>query len=206
MDIEKENKGDELKTKITNMYIAARQFKRAVPRNKILTIPPLEVICGNVKLNPEQSLIAQKKLYSSFASLIEISIEGTTPINRTFPYIVNTTLSCEIYLKIILVKNGFTEDDFKRKHKHNLLKLYNDIDEKFKANFKNRIGIDNEEICKNIKHIANAFEEWRYVYEHIENELSINRFFLEIFCDELDKYCINLIKDTFDYDITKSPM
>lgn len=131
----------------------------------------------------------------------KIIIKNGIYINKIYPYIVNKSFSCEIYLKIIILYNN---DVYGRIH--TLKDLYNKskICDKFENYIlentkKNNIEYDKEKLDKDLDYISNAFVEWRYVFE--SEELYIPEGFLNIFCNYLDNFCVNKILENTGIDM-----
>lgn len=121
-------------------------------------------------------------------------------MKRVFPYVVNKSFACEVYLKLILIL-----DDKKIDKNHSIRSLYDKsgINCEFEAyimansEMKDRATIDD---C--INSFSNAFVEWRYIYEKDATE-KLMYVFLSIFCDYLDKICKRKLLDKYDYDVDK---
>ena len=131
----------------------------------------------------------------------KITIKNGMYINKIYPYIVNKSFSCEIYLKIIILCNN---DNYGKIHTLRYLYNKSKICDKFEKYIlknakENNIEYDKEKLNKNLDNISNAFVEWRYVFE--SEELKIPDGFLNIFCDYLDSYCINIILEKTGIDM-----
>ena len=119
--------------------------------------------------------------------------------NKIYPFIVNKSFSCEIYLKLILL--------YKKNKKvkiHSLKELSKDtgIDIEFKNHlYKNKFKISDEDFEECINSISNAFEEWRYIYE--KKDITIRNGFLNSYCNYLDDYCKSLLKEKCNIDVDK---
>lgn len=114
-------------------------------------------------------------------------------INKIYPYIVNVSFACEIYLKIIILLNGESYGKI-----HTLKDLYvrskicDDFQNYVVNNTKNLdVKYDKEKLDNDLNLISNAFVEWRYVFE--SEELYIPNGFLNIFCNYLDNVCVEKI-------------
>ena len=125
----------------------------------------------------------------SFCDVAEIcekenSLIDNSIILHNVPSIVNSVLACEIFLKVLLVKQNY--EDFK--NKHDLLNLW----KKIKVYYKNKCNAiekecinsyypagkndDNKIFINKMKTIRNSFVQWRYVYEY--DELFLDRNFI----------------------------
>lgn len=103
------------------------------------------------------------------------------------PEIVNRAFACEIFLKAML-----TYKNIKFKRNHNLFELWKKLSKELSNKVEGEIYecIELEEsvsLDDLINKIANAFNEWRYIYE--ENLKSVNLGFLKIFNDSLREVC-----------------
>lgn len=186
----------EPKTKnLIDMYITARQFKNAVLEEEMIILPA-----------KQNGMIDGTILKWGGA---KITFKGDKQITRIFPFIVNKAFACEVYLKLVLIVDDFDFMKIKRSELHELLKLYENITEKFKEDFFRFFLINygekaNKEFLENeIKNISNVFKKWRYIYEQNGKENIVNNGFLNIFCDYLDKYSQKLILDKYNYDVSK---
>ena len=119
-------------------------------------------------------------------------------INKIYPYIVNKSFSCEVYLKLIITANG---DSYK--NIHNIMDLYEKANikeefEKYIMDNANSSGIEYtiEKLYSDLETISKAFVEWRYIFE--KEDLYVSEGILIIFNDYLDKYCLKIIQDKCD--------
>ena len=179
-----------------HMYITARQFKNAVLINEMLTVPALS---NNLPENTE----------ISFGGLITAKASGNKIVSKFFPFMVNKSFSCEIYLKYILTESNINFKDLKGKKGHDLWLLYDrlftnnsNINDMF-IEYINKYTKSIIDIEKEIKDISNVFESWRYIYEKYDEAQQINHGFLDMFCNFLDVYCMAIIKTKYNYDINK---
>lgn len=123
--------------------------------------------------------------------------------NKIYPYIVNVSFACEIYLKIIILLNGENYGKI-----HNLKDLYvmSKVCSEFETyvieNTKNLdIKYDKEKLDNDLNLISNAFVEWRYIFE--SEDLCIPNGFLNIFCNYLDAVCIKRILEITGINMNK---
>lgn len=126
-------------------------------------------------------------------------------INKIFPFVVNKTFSCEVYLKMIIKNNGDTYENV-----HNLLDLYrlskiqSDFESSVMENVKKfKIDYNLEQLNKDLENLSSAFVKWRYIYEY--SDLCVSKGVLNIFNDYLDNYCKKIIKEIADIDMDKYP-
>lgn len=123
----------------------------------------------------------------------KIVFKNGTFINKIYPYIVNKSFACEIFLKIIILINNGTYGRI-----HSLKDLYyqSGIGDKFENYMldnarKNSIDYDARKLSDDLERISNAFVEWRYVFD--SKELYAPEGFLNIFCNYLDEFCVSKI-------------
>ncbi len=169
------------------MYVAARQFKRAIDKDEMIIIPK------NKNMILDNSII-------NFG-IFTATVRGNEFISKIYPFIVNKSFACELYLKTILKMNGQQIPRGNRGHMLN--ELFNEVCEKEKLleNISKSFRMKKDLITEEINGISKAFEEWRYIYEKDENQLNYG--FLNGFCDFLDDYVKNKILNERGYDVTK---
>ena len=179
--------------KIVEMYITARQFKNAVLQEEMIIIP---------------NTIIGKDTVIEWGGT-KITVRGSQYFCKTFPFVVNKAFACEVYLKLILIENNFDLKKMKNHELHNLFKLYQNTDNKFKSDlinfFKNKYGnkIDELRFEEEIKKISKVFIKWRYIYEQAGKNPIVNYGFLNSFCDVLDDYTKKIILDNYNYDVNE---
>lgn len=178
------------------MYITARQFKNAILEEKMIILPAKQ---NNIK---EDSIINWGGT--------KVTFRGDKSITRIYPFIVNKSFACEVYLKLILVELDFNFKTLKHYELHSILKLYENTDDIFKRvfvkTFNNKYGeqANKEFLEKKITNISDIFSKWRYIYEKINEENIVNSGFLNSFCDFLDRYVQKLILFKYKYDVDKN--
>lgn len=181
--------------KIVGMYITARQFKNAVLEEEMIILPAKQ---NNIK---DGSVLKWGGA--------QITFRGNKSITRIFPFIVNKSFACEVYLKLLLVERDFNFKKLKKHELHNLLKLYENTDNDFKQIlfnvFNSKCGekLSKEFIEMEIMKISNVFKEWRYIYERINEESIVFHGFLNEFCEFLDRYTQQMIFNKYHYDVDK---
>ena len=105
------------------------------------------------------------------------------------PYIVNSAFACEVFLKTMLQKHKT-----KWPNSHKIKQLYELLPEHTKAKIKD-ITLQRSwdwQDCFGIEHlerISDAFNDWRYSYEHKRASLSCPTYFLDAFRDALREQC-----------------
>lgn len=177
---------------IIEMYLTARQFKNAIAEEEIVMMP--------------------SKAFNNREGIIDwggtkVTVRGDKTFIRIYPYIVDKSFACEVYLKLLLL----LEKDFNcKKIGHNIFKLYSKTSDALKNDFieafKYKYGAKaNEEFLQNeIKNISNVFVDWRYIYEKTGIEKSVNIGFLNAFCNCLDRYAQLKILEKLHYDVDKN--
>ena len=119
--------------------------------------------------------------------------------NKIYPFIVNKSFACEVYLKLILMA---TQKKKKRGHNLKELSQITNMDTQFKNYLlSNKLKLTDQEFEEYLNNISNAFEKWRYIYE--KKNIKVMYGFLNTFCIFLDEYCINLMKELFNIDVDK---
>lgn len=181
---------------LVEMYITARQFKNAILDEEMIVLP--------LRFNDKTA-----ETIVDF-EVAKITFRGNKILVRIYPFIVNKSFACEVYLKLLLVDIDFDFKRLKRNERHNILKLYKNTSERFKQDFLNVFitsyggDVNKEFLEKQISNIADAFERWRYIYEKINQENEVNNGFLSAFCEFLDRYCQQLILAKYKYNVDKN--
>lgn len=106
---------------------------------------------------------------------------------RVVPEAVNLAFSCEIFLKTLLFFN-----DVKYKRKHKLEDLFDELPQKYKTEIEERCFLEYGVLHDSfgfslLSNVSDAFEKWRYCYEHHNLQLEIG--FLCIFATILRDIC-----------------
>lgn len=131
----------------------------------------------------------EKRLEGS--GIVETPPVHKNPILLQVPYIVNGAFACELALKYILVDNqiGFCISA----KGHNLEYLFDllppSIRQSLKAKLKNAANIDDTELRENIHLLGDSFNQWRYLFSHVEENMTYNNFF-SIFVHQLCDYIL----------------
>ena len=125
--------------------------------------------------------------------------------NKVFPYVVNRSFSCEIYLKLIIKNNG---DSFENVHNIKQLLVKAKIGEEFEKYILKGVALANvdysiERLDQDIETISKAFVNWRYIYE--QDDITVAAGLLDLMNDYLDSYCKRIIKARFDVDMDQYP-
>lgn len=182
--------------KLVEMYITARQFKNAILEEEMMILPAQQ---NNIKDNTVIEWGGTK-----------VSFCGDKMISRIYPFIVNKSFACEVYLKLLLVDIDFNFNTLKNYELHNLFKLYKNTDDYLKtvlfSFFYKKYGeqANKQFIEKEISNISNVFKDWRYIYERVNEENIVNSGFLSTFCGFLDRYAQQLIKSKYDYNVDEN--
>ena len=114
----------------------------------------------------------------AFLKLSKDALKNPTEyVEGYIPYITNISFACELYLKLILLYNGYTIDDLV-KISHSLYDLYTALTQLQKDTIYNYFRkplvykIDEE-----IKRMDTAFKDWRYlVMDKANSKCKANRF------------------------------
>lgn len=132
----------------------------------------------------------EKRLENS--GIVETPPEHRNPTLLVVPYIVNGAFACELALKYILVENqiGFCISA----RGHDLEYLFSllppQIRQSLKAKLKNAANIDDTELRKNIHLHADSFNQWRYMFANINENMYYNSFF-GIFVNQICSYVLS---------------
>jgi len=119
----------------------------------------------------------EKRLENS--GIVETPPEYKNPTLLEVPYIVNGAFACELALKYLLVENHIS---FCISAKgHNLEYLFDllppSVKQPLKDKLKNAGNITDTELRENIHLHADSFNQWRYLFANIENNVYYNKFF-----------------------------
>lgn len=178
---------------LVEMYITARQFKNAILEEEMIILPA------------KQNNIRDGTILKWGAS--KITFRGEKSFIRIYPFIVNKSFACEVYLKLLLKEDNFNFKKLKSYELHNILKLYENTNAIFKKDclefFNSKYGkkINKDFLEKEIMNISDAFKRWRYIYEKFNEENIVNNGFLNEFCDFLDRYSQKMILRKYNYDV-----
>ena len=106
---------------------------------------------------------------SSFAQVCKMTKDESLLL---VPSVVNGAFACELYLKGLLMLQGYTLEDLKKlptPQQHNLSDLYGFLLESTKEYLENsvidKITCSKNEFSSYLSDIATAFVDWRYGYE-----------------------------------------
>lgn len=123
------------------------------------------------------SMHAQAEAFAEAAKIIFDQNLVSTPINPKglSPFIVNATFGAEMYLKTIHAVHSSNVTG------HNLTKLYKQLPNKVKDTIEKKskeldfnYNIESEmPFLYHVKMIANAFVEWRYMYEKTDLQYNV---------------------------------
>ena len=107
------------------------------------------------------------------------------------PYIVNGAFACELALKYLLVENSIS---FCISAKgHNLEYLFDllppSVKRPLKAKLKKAGNISDTKLRENIHLLADSFNQWRYLFANIENNMYSNNFF-SVLVNQLCSYVL----------------
>ena len=140
----------------------------------------------------------------SFANYAELGRAQDDRIDFAKPEIVNSALACEIFLKAICFYYDINLNPlFTKKRGHNLKALYEVIPQNIKDYIKQSVSQGYRNMWLNpfgieyLSEISDAFEKWRYSYEH--KSLHMPTWFLNRFRDALREACCQMFfKITWD--------
>ena len=80
------------------------------------------------------------------------------------PFYINCLFACELYLKALLVLEGWSVDDIKS-NSHNIIELFKCLDENDQINIKTIQSIEiQDDVLKFMNNIKNDFTNMRYMY------------------------------------------
>lgn len=134
----------------------------------------------------------------SFVDFAELCRDKEDHINFAKPEIVNFALACEIFLKAICFYYDINlKPVFKKKKGHNLEALYEVLPQNIKDYVKKRVSQGYRDMWRNplgigyLSEISDAFEKWRYSYEH--KSLHMPTWFLNSFCNALRESCCQML-------------
>lgn len=131
----------------------------------------------------------EKRLENS--GIVETPSEHRNPTLLVVPYIVNGAFACELALKYILVENQISFCISARGHDLEYLfsLLPPSIRQSLKAKLKKAADIDDTELIKNIHLHADSFNQWRYMFANINENMYYNSFF-GIFVNQICTYVL----------------
>lgn len=126
------------------------------------------------------------------SGIAETPPEHKNPTLLEVPYVVNGAFACELALKFLLVENQIS---FCISAKgHNLEYLFNllpsSIKQSLKAKLKIAGNIDDTELTKNIHLHADSFNQWRYMFANIDDNIYCNKFF-SVFVNQLCSFVLS---------------
>lgn len=110
-----------------------------------------------------------------------------------FPFVVNITFACELYLKSIMM--SISEDNEFVKS-HDLLILFNNLgDDKIKDVLQKSFEEHGKDLLIFLEHHKNHFIDFRYAFEDNDKQLSVFATDLGIFANSLRKISLEMIKN-----------
>ena len=128
--------------------------------------------------------IDEANAFYETAKLLDDSDAVEFALYKKYPYFVNTSFACELYLKALLIKNS---DNSKIKRSHDLESLFHDLEpeqkQEIEKKYSEKCHIPLDELFKADK---DSFEEWRYAFEKpVDGEVTA----LLIFAEVLKNFC-----------------
>lgn len=158
--------------------------------------------CNNASVDITISTILQEcaAFYDVFKGLenrlensgiVEASQEHKNPTLLAVPYIVNGAFACELALKYLLVENQIS---FCISAKgHNLEYLFDLLPPQVKQPLKDKLktagNINETELTENIHLHAESFNQWRYLFTNIEENMYYSKFF-SVLVNQLCSYVL----------------
>lgn len=123
-------------------------------------------------------------------SFLDTSKNVPHEVRFTFPYAINITFACELYLKILIDKtNGNYATG------HSISTLYNNLSSTDKNNilakFNNTVISNNLDLITVLNSEGNSFIDWRYAFEN--TNISFTYSFWDEFASILKEYVESVI-------------
>ncbi|WP_068858350.1 hypothetical protein [Perlucidibaca aquatica] len=123
-------------------------------------------------MNIGQTQNSSLSFYKAFQRCMEQRQVGPAQIEfLVVPAIVSAAFSVELGMKTLLLRR---DDTFKS---HNLEKLFGKLNGSEQAALIAAVGFTDVDFKRELATVANAFEEWRYIYE--QSAASVNLDFLQ---------------------------
>lgn len=124
--------------------------------------------------------------------IVETPSEHRNPVLLEVPYIVNGAFACELALKYLLIENQISFCISAKGHDLEYLfdLLPPSIKQLLKVKLKNAANINDTELRKNIHLYANCFNQWRYLFANIAENIYYNKFF-NVFVNQLCTYVLS---------------
>lgn len=109
-----------------------------------------------------------------------------------FPFVVNLTFACELYLKSIMI---FFSKDCEFVKTHDLLKLFKNLgNDKIKDMLQKSFEERGKDLLIFLEHHKNHFIDFRYAFEDNDKQLSVFSTDLGNFAKCLRKICLEMVK------------
>lgn len=126
------------------------------------------------------------------SGIVNTPPEHKNPVLLQVPYIVNGAFACELALKYLLVENQIS---FCISAKgHNLEYLFDllppPIKQSLKAKLKKAGNMNDTELRENIHLHADSFNQWRYLFSYIGDNMYYNKFF-GVFVNQICTYVLS---------------
>ena len=147
--------------KLLQMYDSANKFKECALR-----------VLGNRNENGSINIIENSRL-----------------LTVTIPSVVNISLTCELYLKMLIFNNENIVP-----HTHEIKDLYDRLTAKQKKNLIKMLNIPQNELEKLLKKYSNLFVQYRYYFDY-EELPSVDYLFILNLAEFLNAMCSEIQKD-----------
>lgn len=109
-----------------------------------------------------------------------------------FPFVVNLTFACELYLKSIMMSISENNEFMKT---HDLLKLFKNLgNDKIKDVLQKSFEEQGKDLLIFLEHHKNHFIDFRYAFEDNDKQLCVFSTDLGIFANSLRKISLEMIK------------
>lgn len=139
-------------------------------------------MAGNYKVGDYKVCIDEATAFLDIAKLCSNDI-GELLSEKMYPFAVNASFSCELFIKAIMIKRSPT-NEFQCEHK--LDKLFETLDEKDRQAIEAFYSAKcNSPLYNLLAESSNAFIKWRYA---LEEGVSINASAIIAFAEALQEY------------------
>lgn len=143
---------------------------------------------GNLKL-----ALAEAEAFYKTACIAEtehLKLDMTSGF--LFPFVVNLSLACELYMKSIMIFTS-KEDTFLKEH--DLKKLFEELNADIQEVLQNNFEENGKSLSEFLERHKNLFVDFRYAFEDRDKPLRVFATDLGNFANCLRSYCLTLGKD-----------
>ena len=109
-----------------------------------------------------------------------------------FPFVVNLSLACELYMKSIMI---FTSKEGTFLKEHDLKKLFDELNADIQGVLQNNFEENGKSLSEFLERHKNHFIDFRYAFEKKDKSLCVFSTDLGNFANCLRSYCSSLGKD-----------